>query len=61
LPKPGTEALKIGIVSPEFTAGGFIRSRPHPKQTWKLPVKDWIRELHSECFGCIYFFALSCT
>jgi hypothetical protein len=32
---------------------GLIRSRPDPKQTWRLPVKDWIRELYSGRFGCV--------
>jgi len=36
-----------------FGPDGLIRSRPDPKQKWKLPVKDWIRELHSERFGCV--------
>jgi hypothetical protein len=36
-----------------FRPDGLIRSRPDPKQAWKLPVKDWIRELHSERFGCV--------
>jgi hypothetical protein len=29
----------------------LIRSRPDAKQKWKLPVRDWIRELHRERFG----------
>ncbi len=36
-----------------FRPDGLIRSRPDPKQRWKLPVKDWIRELHSKRFGCV--------
>jgi hypothetical protein len=36
-----------------FGPDGLIRSRPDPKQKWKLSVKDWIRELHSERFGCV--------
>jgi len=32
---------------------GLIRSRPDPKQRWKLPVKDWIRELHFKRFGFV--------
>ena len=36
-----------------FRPDGLIRSRPDPQQTWKLPVKDWIRDLYSERFGCV--------
>ena len=31
----------------------LIRSRPGPKEQWKLPVKDWIRELHRQRFGYV--------
>ena len=36
-----------------FRPEGLIRNRPGPRQKWKLPVKDWIRELHRERFGCV--------
>ena len=29
----------------------LIRNRPDPKQRWKLPVKEWIHELHEKRFG----------
>ena len=31
----------------------LLRSRPSPQQRWKLPVKDWIQELHFKKFGQI--------
>ena len=34
-----------------FQPDAMVRARPDPKQKWKLPVKDWIRELHFERFG----------
>jgi hypothetical protein len=36
-----------------FQPDGLIRSRPDPKQKWKLPVKHWIRDLHFERFGYV--------
>ena len=41
-------AKKLG-----FNPDSLIRSRPDPKQKWKLPVKYWIRELHLKRFGNI--------
>ena len=29
-----------------FGPDSLVRSRPDPKQKWKLPVKYWIHELH---------------
>ena len=34
-----------------FGPCALIRSRPDPKQKWKLPVKYWIHELHLKRFG----------
>src|SRR5215831_16037855 len=34
-----------------FQPRSLIKSRPDPKQKWKLPVKDWIHELHFKKFG----------
>jgi len=34
-----------------FGPDALVRSRPGPKQRWKLPVKDWVRELHLKRFG----------
>lgn len=34
-----------------FQPASLIRARPDPKQKWKLPVKDWIHELHLKKFG----------
>jgi hypothetical protein len=34
-----------------FGPDGLIRSRPDPKQSWKLPVKHWVRDLYFERFG----------
>jgi hypothetical protein len=34
-----------------FGPDSLIRARPDPKQRWKLPVKDWIHELHFKRFG----------
>src|SRR5258707_13101573 len=39
-------AKKLG-----FGPDSLIRGRPDPKQKWKLPVKDWIRELYRGRFG----------
>jgi hypothetical protein len=34
-----------------FRPDSLIRARPDPKQKWKLPVKDWIHDLHFQRFG----------
>jgi len=34
-----------------FSPRSLIKNRPSPSQAWKLPVKDWIRELHEKRFG----------
>ena len=34
-----------------FQPRSLIRSRPDPKEKWKLPVKDWIHMLHFKRFG----------
>ena len=34
-----------------FGPDALVRARPDPKQRWKLPVKDWVRELHQKRFG----------
>jgi hypothetical protein len=34
-----------------FSPQSLIKNRPSPSQAWKLPVKDWIRELHEKRFG----------
>jgi len=36
-----------------FGPDSLVRSRPDPKQKWKLPVKYWIHELHSKRFGYV--------
>ena len=36
-----------------FGPDALVRARPDPKQKWKLPVKYWIHELHSERFGYV--------
>jgi hypothetical protein len=36
-----------------FQPDGLIRSRPDPKQKWKLPVKLWIHDLHFQRFGFV--------
>src|SRR6266567_6953143 len=36
-----------------FGPDSLIRARPDPKQKWKLPVKLWVRELHSDRFGYV--------
>jgi hypothetical protein len=36
-----------------FGPDSLIRSRPDPKQKWKLPVKYWVRELHRRRFGYV--------
>ena len=34
-----------------FHPDALVRARPDPKQKWKLPVKEWIHELHFKRFG----------
>jgi hypothetical protein len=34
-----------------FRPDTLVRSIPDPKQKWKLPVKEWVRELYYERFG----------
>ena len=34
-----------------FRPDALIRARPGPKQKWKLPVNEWVRELYRERFG----------
>jgi hypothetical protein len=34
-----------------FEPDALIRAIPSPKQKWKLPVKDWVHELHFKRFG----------
>ena len=34
-----------------FGPDALIRAIPDRKQRWKLPVKDWIHELHFKRFG----------
>ena len=29
----------------------LMKNNPSPTQRWKLPVKDWIRELYAKRFG----------
>lgn len=29
----------------------LMKNNPSPTQRWKLPVKDWIRELYEKRFG----------
>jgi hypothetical protein len=36
-----------------FRPDTLIRARPDPKQRWKLPVRDWIRELYLKRFGFV--------
>jgi hypothetical protein len=36
-----------------FSPDSLVRARPDPKQKWKLPVKDWIHELHYKRFGFV--------
>ena len=36
-----------------FRPDTLVRSRPDPKQKWKLPVKQWIHELHFKRFGYV--------
>lgn len=39
-------AKKLG-----FRPRALIRARPDPKQKWKMPVNEWVRELYSKRFG----------
>lgn len=34
-----------------FGPDALIRARPDPRQKWKLPVKQWIHDLHLQRFG----------
>ena len=34
-----------------FGPDSLLRARPDPKQRWKLPVREWIHELHFKRFG----------
>ncbi len=34
-----------------FRPDTLVRARPDPKQKWKLPVNDWVRDLHFKRFG----------
>jgi hypothetical protein len=34
-----------------FGPDALMHAVPSPKQRWKLPVKDWIHELHFKRFG----------
>ncbi|TYS48625.1 hypothetical protein [Bacillus infantis] len=34
-----------------MTPKGLIKNIPSKSQQWKMPVKDWIRDLYSEKFG----------
>jgi hypothetical protein len=36
-----------------FSPATLIRARPDPKQRWKLPVREWIHELHLKRFGSV--------
>lgn len=36
-----------------FGPDSLVRARPDPKQQWKLPVKEWIHELHFKRFGFV--------
>jgi hypothetical protein len=36
-----------------FRPDALVRARPDPKQKWKLPVKEWISELHFKRFGFV--------
>ena len=39
-------AKELGI-SPQ----SLIKNRPNPSQSWKQPVKEWLRQLHEKRFG----------
>jgi len=34
-----------------MAAGSLIKNIPAPSQMWKLPVKEWVRELYDKKFG----------
>jgi hypothetical protein len=34
-----------------FRPNALIRARPGPKDKWKLPVNEWVRELYRSRFG----------
>lgn len=34
-----------------MTPKSLIKNIPSPKQQWKVPVKEWIRELYEKKFG----------
>lgn len=34
-----------------FAPDALIRAIPDSRQKWKLPVRDWVRELYSKRFG----------
>jgi hypothetical protein len=34
-----------------FAPGALIRAIPNRRQQWKLPVRDWVRDLYSKQFG----------
>lgn len=34
-----------------FWPDALIRARPGPREKWKLPVNEWVRELYRERFG----------
>ena len=34
-----------------FRPEALIRARPDPKQKWKLPTNEWVRELYFKRFG----------
>src|SRR5207253_7839357 len=34
-----------------FGPDALVRARPDPKQKWKLPVNDWVRELYFKRYG----------
>ena len=36
-----------------FTPKALLRNIPGPKETWKQPVKFWIRDLYYEKFGTL--------
>ena len=41
-------AKKLG-----FRPDSLIRARPDPKNKWKLPVNQWVRERYRARFGCV--------
>jgi hypothetical protein len=36
-----------------FTPKALLRNIPGPKESWKQPVKFWIRDLYREKFGSL--------